>query len=286
MDNSIYWPDFNDLWDYSDPTGTEAKFLQLLPNSTNISYTLQLQTQIARTYSLRNQFEQAHKILDGIEAEMIGDDIVTVRYLLERGRCFNSAEKPEQAVPLFERAALLAEQIGAQYYCVDALHMLGIAAPTVEQLNWHLKGVDAARGCTDKRARSWEGALLNNIGWDYFEQKDYQNALKTFEETAVFYESKPEHLDHYQIAQWSIAKTLRLLDRPAEGLAILRELEAAGKMDGFTEEEIGECLLAMNKTEEAKPYFDAAYHKLTQISWVVSDAERLARLQKYGEQRT
>ena len=289
MNNSTYWPDFNDLWDYSDPAGTEALFTSLLPAnkaSANTSYTLQLKTQIARTYSLRGQFEQAHKILDDVEAVMANDDIVVVRYLLERGRCFNSAAQPDQAVPLFERAALIAEKINAEYYLVDALHMLGIAAPASEQLNWNLKGVDAARNCKDERARNWEGALLNNIGWSYFEQGDYQNALKTFEETAAFYKDKPQHLNHYQIAQWSIAKTLRLLNRPTEGLIILRELETTRKTDGFTEEEIGECLLAIGETERAKPYFQTAYNILSQISWVTEDTERMERLKHFGGQRT
>jgi len=286
MDNSNYWPDFNDLWDYSDPAGTEETFNKLLADqssSNNIAYYLQLQTQIARTYSLRGEFEQAHKILDGVEERMAGDDIVTVRYLLERGRSFNSDGQPEQAIPLFERATIIAEKIGAEYYWIDALHMLGIAALESEQLDWNLKGVVAARSCSDERARNWEGALLNNIGWTYFEQKAYQNALKTFEETATFYEDKPQHLNRYQIAQWSIAKTVRMLDRPKEGLAILRELEAAGKMDGFTEEEIGECLLALDQPEASKPYFKAAHDKLSQISWVTADTKRITRLKQYGE---
>lgn len=284
MDNSIYWPDFNDLWDYADPAGTEKKFNKLLANPTssdNPTYYLQLQTQISRTYSLRSEFEQAHTILDGVETKLTGDGIVTVRYLLERGRCFNSNNQPTQAMSLFERAALIAENIGAEYYWIDALHMLGIAAPEPDQLGWHLKGVAAARNCTDKRARNWEGSLLNNIGWTYFEQKAYQNALKTFEETASFYENKPKHLDRYQTAQWSIAKTLRILNRPTEGLAILQKLEADGIMDGFTEEEIGECLLALDQPDDAKPYFKWAYDKLSQISWVTTDTERMARLKQY-----
>ena len=28
-----YWPDFNDLWDYNDPAGTEVTFREKLPNA-------------------------------------------------------------------------------------------------------------------------------------------------------------------------------------------------------------------------------------------------------------
>ena len=50
MNNSSYWPDFNDLWDYSNPAGTEEKFNKILAEDTdpeNATHNLQLQTQIA-----------------------------------------------------------------------------------------------------------------------------------------------------------------------------------------------------------------------------------------------
>lgn len=289
MDKSNYWPDFNDLWDYSDPAKTEEIFKNRLETKSadkDAIYTLQLQTQIARTYSLRGEFEQAHKILNTVETEMHGEDIVEVRYLLERGRTFNSAGQPEIAVPLFTRAATLSEQISAEYYWIDALHMLGIATPQSEQMDWNLKALNAAQNCSDERAKRWQGSLLNNIGWTYFDQEDYENALETFEQTAKFYQNKPNNLENYQIAQWSIAKTLRMLGRPDEGLNILRELEAAGKTDGFTEEEIGECLLAQNQPKDAAPYFQAAYEKLSQVAWVASDTNRIKRLEKLGKKGT
>ena len=285
MNKSIFWPDFNDLWDYSNPAHTEELFNQILTSPSlgkDPIYILQLQTQIARTYSLRGEFEQAHDILDTVEAGMQGEDIVEIRYLLERGRTFNSAGQPERAVPLFTQAATLSEQLGAEFYWVDALHMLGIAAPPAEQMNWNLKALHAAQKSSDEHARRWQGSLLNNIGWTYFDQDDYENALTTFEQTAAFYQDKPNHLNNYQIAQWSIAKTLRMLERPDEGLAILRELEAAEKLDGFTEEEIGECLLTLNQPADAAPYFQAAYEKLSKIAWVASDSDRINRLREYG----
>jgi hypothetical protein len=48
-------------------------------------------------------------------------------------------------------------------------------------------------------------------------------------------------------------------------------------------EEIGECLLAMNRQEEARPYFRKAYEILLQDSWLVgSEPERLVRLKELG----
>ena len=285
MSGSTYWPDFNDLWNYADPAGTEAKFLDILhaiAESDDSAYHLQLLTQIARTHSLRSNFEKAHHILDEVEAGMAGNDIVEVRYLLERGRSFNSAGRPEQAVPLFKRAAQIGEEIGAAYYWVDALHMLGIAAPVSERMGWHLKGLEVAKNSPDERTRGWIGGILNNIGWAYFAEEDYQNALKAFEQTELFYKDRVGQLEYFQIARWSTAKTLRMLGRIEEALVILRELETAGKKDGFTEEEIAESLFAIGKSNEAKPYFKAAYDKLSHISWVAEDTARLERLNTLG----
>ena len=283
MNSSQYWPDFNDLWDYADPAGTETKFgerLVLAKESGDLTYYLQLLTQVARTHSLRGNFEQAHNILDEVETYMAGDDIVEVRYLLERGRTLNSSGKPEEAVPLFQRAAQISEEIGADYYWVDALHMLGIAAPKAERMAWHLAALEATRNSTDERARNWTGSLLNNIGWAYFAEQNYQQALKTFEETEIFYKDEAKDMEFFRIARWSVAKTLRMLRRVEAALVILRELEAAGKRDGFTEEEIAESLFALGRPAEAKPYFKAAYDKLSEISWVAKDTGRIERLDK------
>ncbi len=66
-------------------------------------------------------------------------------------------------------------------------------------------------------------------------------------------------------------------------LAILRQLEAAEEEDGFVYEELGECLHALGKPGEARPYFRRAYGLLSQIEWVAGDAERLERLRSLGE---
>src|SRR3990172_3476581 len=151
------WPDFNDLWDYNDPAATEAKFRELLAGAAaqDQDYTLQLKTQIARTFSLRGEFDEAHKLLDEVEADMPANSLVEVRYLLERGRAFNSERQAEKAVLLFSRASALAEKLGADFFTVDALHMLGVAAPKKARLDWNLKAIEVAQDSADERARGW-----------------------------------------------------------------------------------------------------------------------------------
>jgi tetratricopeptide (TPR) repeat protein len=273
------WPDFNDLWDYNDPAGTERRFRALLAGkpSADPAYRLQLMTQIGRTLSLQKKYTDAHAILDVVEQQMAGGDVVEVCYLLERGRTYNSSGQPETAVPLFHRAYLIGRAIGADFYVVDALHMLAIAVLPEERLKWNYHAIDYAKGSLQERARNWLGSLYNNTGWTLFDDGRYEEALEMFEEALAFRESQgnPENV---KIARWSVAKTLRLLGRVEEALAIQRELQDPAGGDGFTEEEIAECLYALGRIEEAKPYFAAAYEWLSQDEWVAADKDRLQRL--------
>src|SRR5688572_29592215 len=109
-------PDFDKLWDYGNPAKTESAFREILPaarDSGNSGYLIELLTQVARTHSLRKQFDQAHRLLDEAEG-LLKPDLkrARVRYLLERGRAFNSARDVKKAKPLFLEAWELARTAG------------------------------------------------------------------------------------------------------------------------------------------------------------------------------
>lgn len=275
-----YWPDFNDLWDYYDPSGTEEVFRELLPQaraSGDEAYYLQLMTQIARSLSLQKQFEQAHQVLDEVEWQIAGDDIVEVRYLLERGRTLNSAGQSKKAEPLFKKAVQVAQSIDADFYAVDAYHMLGIAASPEERLEWNLIAIAYAEKSSDDRARNWLGSLYNNTGWTLFDEARYEEALDLFQKALDFRERQGQERE-IRVARWCMAKTLRVSGRVKEALAMQRDLERTGETDGFNEEEIAECLLALGEIEASKPYFQRAHEKLSQIDWVAEDQARIERL--------
>lgn len=277
---------FDDLWDYNNPAETEKKFRALLPEAEKeLAYHLEVLTQIARTHSLRRDFEAAHQLLDEVYNWITADlKQVYVRYLLERGRTFNSSGSPNEAYSLFLEAWEKALSIDAAYHAVDAAHMLGIAAPSEERLSWNLKALKLAEESEGTRANKWCGSLYNNIGWAYHDQKAYETALSYFQK-ALEWQEKTENLENIKIAKWCIGRTLRSLGRVEEALALqknlLAEIEASGGNDGFTNEEVGECLRLLNKAEEARPYFAKAYQLLSQDTWLVAEEpERLERLEK------
>jgi hypothetical protein len=121
------------LWDYAEPAASEQRFRALLAQwPPGDPQALIVGTQIARSESLRRQYAAAHATLDAIEAQLDGaPSHVRVRYLLERGRTFNSAGAPARAVPLFAEALALAECNDDAFHAVDAAQMLGIAAGAV-----------------------------------------------------------------------------------------------------------------------------------------------------------
>lgn len=280
--------DFDSLWDYSNPGETEIKFqevLQQIPESE--SAYLELLTQIARTQGLQRKFDEAHQTLDEVEKNLKEESKVKVRYLLERGRVFNSSKNPDKAKPLFQEAFELAKKLKEDYYAVDALHMLAIVADPATSLDLNLQAIAYAESSSDEKAQGWLGSLYNNTGWSYHDTGDYESALKIFEKAETFRRSKND-ANRLRIATWTVARCLRSLNRVEEALSkqmdLLKEFESVGETDGYVFEEIGECLFLLNRKDEAKPYFAKAYQELSQDGFLVdNEPERLSRLKELGE---
>ena len=58
---------------------------------------------------------------------------------------------------------------------------------------------------------------------------------------------------------------------------------ALGSVDGYVFEEIAENLAALNRLDEARPYFAQAVAVLSQDDWFVQhEAERLAHLKSHS----
>ena len=272
--------DFDLLWGFDKPTETEAKFRSMLEKSPDDAYRQELLTQIARCQGLQRKFDEAHATLDKVLAP--NKDRTQVRSLLERGRVFNSSGDKEKARPLFVEAWDLANQLHEDFFAVDAAHMIAIVADTKEAMEWNLKALDLAEKSEDERARNWLGSLYNNIGWTYHSEGSFAEALKMFEK-ALEFRVKQGKRENILIARWCIGRCLRSLGRVDEALEIQRELletrELNREPDGFVNEEMGECLLALGKTEESKQHFAAAYAQLSQDQWLMSnEAARIDRL--------
>lgn len=284
-------PNFDKLWNYDQPAQTRARFKAILPKAEaagDREYTNELLTQIARTYSLEGRFDAAKVVLDQVERQLPErPDLATVRYYLELGRTMNSAGHPRQAKPLFEQAFHLARQLRADYYAIDAAHMVAIVANSfAAQRKWSRLGLQLAAQSTDKRARGWRGPIANNLGWDYFDAGNYEKALTLFQQ--AYHAFKETGSDRQiDIARWTVARCLRALGRDKEALAIQLELlkvhQQTGTEDGRVYEELGELYLARGEKDKATGYFRKAYKLLSANKWLmVHEPKRMARLKSLG----
>lgn len=282
---------FDALWDYSDPHQTETRFREILLQipENNPAY-LELLTQIARSQGLQQKFERAHQTLDQVERRL-GNYATRakIRFYLERGRVFNSVGHPEDARPFFEQALDMAKDLAEDFYAVDALHMLAIVAPPASSLDLNLLAIQLAESSDQEKAQGWLGSLYNNTGWSYHELGDYESALDMFQKSEAVRKAK-RSAPEIRIAQWCVARTLRSLKRIEEALSkqmvLKAEFEAAGEgeSDGYVFEEIGECLLALDRAQEAQPYFAKAHEILSQDTWLAEkEPERIKRLKELGE---
>lgn len=283
MEQSDNEVDIDAFWEYSDPAASEARFRDAL-SSAQGDLRLELLTQIARTFSLRGDFDEAHAILDEIAQQLtVAGPRVWVRYLLERGRTFNSSGEQEKARLLFIEAWERAGQADLEGLAVDAAHMIAITySGGLEAIEWNRRGLAIARESGDPKAQGLIPAMLNNSAWDLHEMGRFDEALSSFEEAQSEWlrRGKPEQI---RIAKWSVARCLRSLERYQEALAIQQALEAehraAGSVDGYVFEEIAENLALLGRTGEARAYFGKAYHNLRKDDgFVKNEAERLASL--------
>lgn len=277
--------DIDSYWEYADPEKSEQRFHALMQSASK-DERLELQTQIARTYGLRKNFAEAHAILDEVEAQFpSAGSKPRIRFLLERGRVFNSSGEKQKARPLFEAAFDHARNAGEEGLAVDAAHMIAITWIGMPQaLEWNMRAIEMARGSKDAKAASLMPALLNNTAWDLFDAGKFDEALVLFFEAQdawTRHNKKPQ----IQTARWSVARCLRALNRNTEAMTILNSLEKEhqedGTVDGFVFEEQAENLAAVGETEKARSYFSKAVTELSKDEWFVkNEAARFASLQE------
>jgi tetratricopeptide (TPR) repeat protein len=280
----------DELWDFGDPAESERRFASLVPRARSehdAAYLAEALTQLARAQGLQRRFDDADRTLGEAEASLLsGDDRGRVRILLERGRVANSANRADRSRGAFLGAWELASAAGEDALAVDAAHMLGIVEPPDDARRWNERAMELARSSPDPAARRWIGSLANNMGWARHADGDDDAAIALFELSRdAFLEDGSE--DRARIARWSIARCLRARGDVEGALAaqeaLLAELDALGEADGYVFEEIGECLLALGRAGEARPFFARAYAELCDDPQLrAEEPERLDRLQSLG----
>ncbi len=284
-------PDLRDLWNWGDAAASEESFRSLLPRAEatgDDGFRLEIRTQVARALGLQGRFEEAHAELDDVEAGIEGGahPRAAVRYALERGRALRSSGHPEEARPFFESGWADGRASGDEDLAVDAAHMVALVTTGDEALSWNEKALTLAESSTQDGARRWRASLYHNIGWTHHDSGRFDAALEAFEK-AVPLRVEQGKTGPRRVAEWAVARALRSLQRLDQALAIQERLQAEwsadGGSDGYVEEELAECLHALGRVDEARPWFLRAHASLSADPWMVkNEADRLARLAALG----
>jgi len=279
-------PKFDRLWDYDHPAVTEQKFRALLPaaeKSGDLSYLLELQTQVARCQGLEGKFDDCHATLDAVEKRLTDEvPVARIRYLLERGRAFNSSDHPDKAKPLFLAAWNQANTVGENGHAIDAAHMIAIVEPDLSaQVDWNCKAL--ALIDKDPKQQGWQPSIYNNLGETYRHRKEYDKALDCFQKRANWFKDRGQRPDIYTVKD--VARMNRLLGRSDIALAtiepVAKNLKAKKRSDGYISAEYGQCLLAAGRTDEAKPFLVEAYELLSKDDDMVkNEPEELQRIKQ------
>ena len=186
------------FWDFDDLDATEARFRALRAEAL---------TQLARVEGLRERYEAGERLLDEIAEE---DARVRIRVDLERGRLRRSSGDKEAALPLFEQAFAAAVEAGEDWLAGDAAHMCALAARDRDGfIAWTNRGIELAE--TSEAAAYWAGPLLNNLGWEYFDAGEHQQALELFERALEVRERDPENTAAIEHAREAVAEARRAL---------------------------------------------------------------------------
>jgi len=288
------------LWNFDDPGASERAFRAALVDARGAA-ALELESQIARALGLQRRFDEARATLDAADARVAGlvtrDAVEQVRreralvlLALERGRLERSAGQPADSIVHFRFAFDRARAAGLDYLAVDAAHMLGIVEAPETARAWNARALDLAEASRDPSARGWAAVIANNQGWNDFEAGRLNEALALFERALALRRERPSEREPLWIARWSVARVHRALGRVddalAEQRALFTERTAAQSPDGYVYEELGECLLALGRAGEARPWFAHANALLSADPWLAANEprrlERLARLAAGG----
>ena len=188
------------LWDFDDLDATEARFRALRA---------EVLTQLARVHGLREDYAGGDRLLDEVTED---DPRVRVRIDLERGRLRRSSGDKEAALPLFERAFAAAVEAGEEWLAGDAAHMAALAAPDREGfVAWTNRGLELAE--RSPAAAYWAGPLLNNLGWEYFDGEEFEQALELFERALAVRERDPDNPAAIEHAREAVAGARKALGR-------------------------------------------------------------------------
>ncbi|PPL19001.1 tetratricopeptide repeat protein [Microterricola pindariensis] len=237
------------LWNFADPQLSAERFRRA---SDDPEYSdearSELATQLARALGLAGQYDDGDAVLNAIDSD---SPIVAARIALERGRLRVAEGVPEEAIPLFTKAARDAAAGGVTFLVLDAVHMLALTDAGQEE-EWAADGLELLATATQARTQRWGVALNNNLAWHLHDNGRPEEALPYFER-ALDFATSVGTADQRFLARWGIARCLRTLGRTGEALELQRVLAVQRPDDPYVAAEIAVLLAPPEDVSEQTP---------------------------------
>ena len=259
--------DLDSMWDFRQPAVSEERFRAALKSATGDD-ALILQSQVARTYMLRGDFDTARDLLAATEASVqAAGPEARARYWLESGRSYASHRHPpdtqtaatrQLARDAYMRALVIAKGANLDAVAIDILHMLPfVDTDPSQQLDWNRQALAMVEASEQEQARRWEPSIRSNLGESLYDLGRYDEALEQFRQSTALFEQRADARSTRD-GYWHVARTLRALNRNSEALAIQlrleRECDAAGAPRAYIFEELEILFRAAGNQERAQHY--------------------------------
>ena len=277
------FPDVDGFW--ADKTITQTEFAiretlnqqqaddQKLNRIETLTQLVRLLNILGNSAEATATLKQAQDIMTSCEPSALRTR-AEIRLAIENGRHLWLARNPARAQTFFNQAWTLATANKEYFFAIDAALMLAVTQPPKFQNEWINKAIDLAEKTDEPQAKLWLSHLYLVKGWQYFDFHRYDEALQSF--TKAFERPRDKGVTiSLQIIRWSIARALRSLNKLQEALEIqntlLLELSSTGKTNGYILLEIAECLQLLQKTEEAKSFYELAHKELNADAWYLDN---------------
>ena len=266
--------DLDSMWDFRQPTVSEERFRGALRSASGDDVLI-LQTQIARTYMLRGDFDAARGLLVATQASVqAAGPEARARYWLETGRSYASHRHPpgtqtaatrQLARDAYMRALAIAKGANLDAVAVDTLHMLPfVETDPAQQFEWNRQALAMVEASKQEQARKWEPSIRSNLGESLYDLGRYDEALEQFRRSTETFEQRQDARSARD-GHWHVAHALRALNRNSEALAIQlrleRECDAAGAPRAYIFEEL-EILFRAAGNDERTRYYAARIKSL------------------------
>jgi tetratricopeptide (TPR) repeat protein len=213
----------------------------------------------ARSYLITNRPDEGRPWLERAASKAVESDPAGwSRYLGVRGRFEWQDGDNEAATRTFREMFDYCEAHELWERAVDAAHMIALTGDESEKYDWSLKGIEMAE---KGGMEGWLGPLWNNLGWNYYDDKRYDEAYDALVKAREYHYKSEQELPKL-IADYAVAHVMIDMGRVGEAESDMRRvLEWAARLDkegdknatewiGFARWDLGEIALARGDHDE------------------------------------